>query len=218
MSDSMRRVYPFPFRNPHLKELYDKKNEQNYLNSLKKKIGLKDIIVVFSLVVASIAVLSSAYFATTVQDTRTKAKGNIATFTLFPKQQNVIKGQNFYLVPQVTTSEDKKIGTMILSVKFSPQYAKIIGMQKESQQKLKSVQNTPFEEANSSGLFNILLKSEDMETAPSGTINLPWIEFMSVSEGISSINLQKGELAVIFTTEEQAQIELETPFITVFSR
>jgi len=206
---SLKRVYPFPLRNPRLNELYENKKEQDFKNANRRKIGLKDIIVLFSFVIASITVLTSVRVATQLQETRTKAKANQVKINLFPKKLEIETGQHFALIPQAVTAENKKISSLSFSLVFDPSYLILTGINTDVINYFTLTGQTAFDQANSGGKLQMQFESNDPGSAPGGTVSLPQLQFVSLREGRSSVYLEKSEMKVVFTSGDIAELEMD---------
>ncbi|OGG05588.1 hypothetical protein A3D05_06140 [Candidatus Gottesmanbacteria bacterium RIFCSPHIGHO2_02_FULL_40_24] len=206
---------PLYKRNLHLEEFYQNKSDE-LLNQkiIKTNLGknIKKYVLIAFILISFLIPSLMVYITSKQQDARIRATANRAKLFLFPKDINLNKKETFDINPKLVGGNDKKIAAIIFSLQFDNSQLEL------NQIDLEKIGNvfgnrkiTSTEEANREGKVKFFLGAGDLASAPSGTVDLPKISFSVKKETETDIDFIKGDTQIIFTSQESAEVEFDTP-------
>lgn len=176
-------------------------------NSLKRHIPV--------LLITLLLGVSAISLSTMVQkpvDYRSKAavEAKEVAFLVYPPNVASYKGEVFTIIPKLLGPMEKRIASVIFSLRFNPGHLKLTEIKEEGLGNLTVLQKNTLEEANKDGAVNIFLGASDLEKAVSGSINLPPLKFYLLTSDSSGISWDKPKLQVVFTSGEQAVVKADS--------
>lgn len=138
-------------------------------------------------------------------------------YLIYPPNVASYKGEVFTIAPKLLGPMDKRIASVIFSLRFNPGHLKLTEVNEGGLVNLSVLQKNTLEEANKDGVVDIFLGASDIEKAPTGAVNLPQLKFYLLTEDTSSINWGKPKLQIVFGSGEQAVVKADSS-VSVNSR
>ncbi len=141
---------------------------------------------------------------------RAAVEAKEVAFLLNPSIVMSRAGDVFTVTSRLLGPMDKRVASVILSLKFNPGHLKLTEVKEEGLVNLTVLQKNTLEEANKDGVVDIFLGASDIEQAPSGAVNLPQLKFYLLTTDSSAINWDKSKLQVVFGSGEQAVVKADS--------
>jgi len=174
----------------------------------------KKILSIFTLLLFTAAIPLTAFIATQKTQTQTTQSRAAVERTpiilaLNPQEIETAVDENFEVKPVLIVPQERKVGSIILSITFDPAKLKYVDYEKkEDTESLKVFKITDETSANQTGRLKILIGATSNENAPKGRINLPNVTFMYKGPDESYIEDDASQTQVVFLNEGQAQIDV----------
>lgn len=166
-------------------------------------------IIVILAIIAYLTTQFANYVAKKPQEIKTLAGTEKEVQLNFnPPQIREDPGEEFFISPTLLGPTDKKISSILISIKFDKDHILFKGVEEKSiDGKVILLKTSNADDAKAQGVLKILFGAESADNAPQNGIILPKITFQMLKEGTSSVNYDLSQSEVVFDSTELAELK-----------
>lgn len=170
----------------------------------------------FTLCFFSFTTFITAYITKNMPNTRSLAgaEGKTVNLFLYPTAVDTAHDRSFTVFPKITAPENKRIGSVLITLSFNPQAMQISSLEKDNlDSTLSFLKGSSIIDANRTGKIRMFIGAADPQNAPRKVVNLPSVSFFSTAPAVQSsgsITIDGTESEVVFINGEPAEIEISS--------